>query len=118
MKKEFVTYEQAIELKQLGFNEQCIAYYCDGNLNIIECVNQEDEKVLAPLYQQVFRWFRNDYNFHHYIEPIHMNGKVRYEYCVVNSSNDEKEFNEDVAYTYEDAEIECLKQFINLIKNK
>ena len=118
MTKEFVTYEQALELKQLGFNDQCIASYNYEDLDIREFIGNEECLLLAPTFSQAFRWFRDKYNFHHFIEPIHMDGKVRYEYCVVNSSSDDKEFNEDVTRTYEDAEIECLNQFINLIKNK
>ncbi len=31
MEKEFVTYEIASELKELGFDEECLAYYTTGN---------------------------------------------------------------------------------------
>ncbi len=30
MKHEFIPYEQAQELKQLGFNEPCFGYYLDN----------------------------------------------------------------------------------------
>lgn len=124
MKELFIPYEQALEIKNIGFGKRCIAWYDDQGLLCSDLnfgyrqKDMETGECVAPLYSQVFAWFRENYDFHHYIEPINMDGKVRYEYCVVNSSDDNKEFNEDVAYEYEDAEIECLKQLINLIKNK
>jgi hypothetical protein len=63
MKKEFIPYEQALALKELGFNEPCFfsydywntehlanSYYDYVNYNIREKI------VSAPLYQQAFRW--------------------------------------------------------------
>ena len=129
MKKQFVPYEQALELNELGFNEPCLGRWLiikemeapTGEIELQIGVIKEDydkDQFYAPLYQQAFAWFRENYNFHHYIEPINRDGKVRYEYCAVDSSDDDKEFNEDVAYEYEDAEFKCLKELINLIKNK
>jgi hypothetical protein len=48
MNKEFIPYEQALELKELGFDEPCIAIWIDT--------------IPLPLYQQVFRWFREKYD--------------------------------------------------------
>jgi hypothetical protein len=64
MNKEFIPYEQALELKELGFDEGCLKKYdADGDLSIdIQngyYVNQHLSKsTAAPLYQQAFRWFR------------------------------------------------------------
>jgi hypothetical protein len=69
MKKEFVTYEQALKLKELRFNEKCLgayiwlngsknfqlAFYKDRNINFNTTSNIY---VSAPLKQQVFSWFR------------------------------------------------------------
>ena len=139
MEKEFIPYEQALALEELGFDEDCFSdYFSFNNVNqtleddIQLILNQEsiddycEENDLypfhicsAPLYQQAFRWFREKHNFHHYIEPIHRNSKIQYEYCVVNSSEDAKEFNEDdIISTYEEAELECLKKLIEITKTK
>jgi len=67
MEKEFIPYEQALALKELGFNEPCLGYYIElrnpqeGILTIDKCENNIDG-VLAPLYQQAFRWFREKCN--------------------------------------------------------
>jgi hypothetical protein len=68
MNKEFIPYEQALELKELGFNEECMAYYfiyqdvLHFDIMNNETVNNEVDAVkpycIAPLYQQAFRWFR------------------------------------------------------------
>ena len=122
--KEFIPYEEALALKELGFNEkECLGFWSKiHGLFITKTTGELNENAgecKAPLYQQAFRWFRDSFNYHHYIEPIHRDGKVCYEYCVVDSSEDEKQFNEDdIVFTYEEAELECLKKLIEIIKNK
>ena len=65
MEKEFVTYEQALKLKELGFDEKCLAFYNGKFLDSTEydfdsCVSKDiGYCVAAPLKQQVFRWFRD-----------------------------------------------------------
>lgn len=54
MNKEFVTYEQALSLKELGFDEPCFGYY---NTNT---QGQMDHKVIEGLLQ----WFSDDYQPH------------------------------------------------------
>ena len=124
MKNEFIPYEQALALKELGFDEPCFGYYTGDKKHLIirPSMGRRNEDLndivcTAPLYQQAFRWFREKHNFHHYIEPIHRNSKIQYEYCVVNSSEDAKEFNEDdIISTYEEAELECIKKLIEIVK--
>jgi len=68
MKKEFIPYEQALELKELGFDEPCMFPYFYGNTNYIDSTyielanyNATEKLVSAVLYQQAFRWFREKY---------------------------------------------------------
>ena len=70
---EFVPYELALELKQLGFDEPCFGRYDGKGKNKgkiwYEMPNRGQETipvgdVLAPLYQQAFRWFREKYDLH------------------------------------------------------
>ena len=78
MKEQFVTYEIALKLKELGFDEPCLAYFqkdlhvysqvimFDGinspNLDVINSKITENHKlvygieVTAPLWQQAFDW--------------------------------------------------------------
>jgi len=106
MKNEFIPYEQALALKGLGFDEPCLAAYLTAGrfLDISEYVNHGDYRILAPLYQQAFRWFREKHGLRHFIEfdDGHYNP-------VVQSS---------LVYhcdTYEEAELACLNKLIILI---
>ena len=59
MNKEFVPYEQALALKELGFDEPCFGYRDGGGYLIIKqmphCV------ISTPTFSQAFRWFREKY---------------------------------------------------------
>lgn len=119
--REFIDYEQALELKELGFNEECIDKYDPrfGKLssNMETWSNEyypESLMIPAPLYQQVFRWFRDVHGLNGVIEGSKKHG---FEWCIfpdldyyVKPPNN---FN-----TYEEAEIECLKRLMEIVKNK
>ena len=73
MKNEFIPYQQALELKELGFNEPCLGKFFYNHLEIGGNWRNDDFKedpdifISAPLYQQVFRWFREKYNLRGFI---------------------------------------------------
>lgn len=86
MKEQFVTYEIALKLKELGFDEGCLAYYGDNILifdkhEYLECdikVNyvlgwKYEMVTLAPLWQQVIDWFRSKYKLSISVFPISSN---------------------------------------------
>jgi hypothetical protein len=121
MKKEFIPYEQALELAKLNFNEKCFGYYGIENKLHFEISSNLDSNLTrrnflsAPLYQQAFRWFREKYD---------LDGKPEYFlndwYCFI--INDMKE--EDTSRrlftefpSYEEAELECLKKLIEITQN-
>jgi len=125
MTKEFISYEQALALKELGFDEPCFGYY-DGNHNLQFMYNGKPEKfterrmgvsdsiwvgwISAPLYQQAFRWFREKYG---YLSNIHdFNGNFK----ATLSGN--CNWLGSWTKTYEEAELECLKKLIEIVKNK
>jgi len=108
MNKEFIQYEQALELKELGFDEpNYFLKWYDSKGDIREGLGLGEVK--APLYQQAFRWFREKYGLAHNIHPI------TYDCYVVNqkdpSIDDIGDFN-----TYEQAELACLKKLIEIVK--
>jgi len=135
MEKEFIPYELALELKELGFDESCFGIWIErGNKHdVIYVAKQEDawmaeqnDGILAPLYQQAFRWFREVHNlrgfigyrpnvkkFDYHIYDMGLSGK---EYVTQRTM---EAFNKDpLVGTYEEAELGCLKQLIQIIKNK
>ena len=113
MKKEFVTYDQGITLKRLGFDERCLTGF-----------SYEDDKLLAesPLKQQVFEWVRNKYGYHVSIRKRYFQNvaEVEYNYFIYPpNSNEHLEHNLlDEYESWEEAEIACIDDLIKLVKQK
>ena len=58
MQEQFVTYEIALKLKELGFDEKCLGYYAGDHLILSVRQQYYPNKVTkAPLWQQVIDWF-------------------------------------------------------------
>jgi len=106
MEKEFVTYEQALALKELGFEYEKFYNYTSPMTN------------LAPLKQQVFRWFREKYEWYANISSwIHEELIGTYHefeiYGTPNSAHGSIRFK-----TYEEAENVCIDKLIELAKQQ
>lgn len=64
MEKEFVTYDIALKLKELGFDEECLGAYMGHKLvivgdNLIQTnvtAYEANNYIKAPLWQQVIDW--------------------------------------------------------------
>ncbi len=119
MEKDFIPYEQALALKELGFDELCFGFYNirgffvpDYKVTKLQIDNLKlEECCLAPTFSQAFRWFREKYNLHYKIEPTIKNKYVSY------VSKIGWEF-VDMVNTYEKAEPECLKKLIEIVKEQ
>jgi predicted transcriptional regulator len=70
MKNQFVPYEIAVKLKELGFKEECICYYSSQTKSFIGVYNSKvvndiienhshgkEQYYNTPLWQQVIDWF-------------------------------------------------------------
>ena len=126
MNKEFVTYEQALELKELGFDEPCIAFY--SSKKELYPVMQEPAKgpyfnngnfietIRAPLYQQAFRWFREKYNFCSCITPSSEKTTIKYEYGIFEDGYLNLREIKGGFKTYEEAELACLRKLIEIVQ--
>ena len=75
MKKQFVTYEISLKLKELGFDEECLAAYEEGDLNIYFDINKNidwseyDDCCSAPLWSQCLSWLREKHNIDIIVKP-------------------------------------------------
>ena len=128
MNKEFIPYEQALALKELGFDVPSVAWYDESGAihgTMIENpVTKKDYATLlqAPLYQQAFRWFREKYNFVGTILGDGFNGELKgYYYSITEEGwiNYYESIDDSKWYdTYEEAELACLRKLIEIIKNK
>jgi hypothetical protein len=134
MEKEFIPYEQALALKELGFDEPClidynieqgkmyIEHHEDGitNTELHKITDQLNEEKLerglekeeflyeysyaAATWNQAFRWFREKYDLHCNIDP--------WGYCIFDDNGTEKTGFE----TYEQSQLECIEELIKIVK--
>jgi hypothetical protein len=150
MEKEFIPYEQALALKELGFNEPCLACVGENNEviirvgdyrsfsnkkpedsierdfynNIIKDFNSYvNDTASAPTFSQAFRWFREKYDltWEHQFDDSNISlyvGEITYPdnnldfFKII-----EVEYN-GYNKAYEEAELECLKKLIEIVKEK
>ena len=137
MKNNFIPYTEALALKELGFDEECLAYFdivyepfsqlYDGNLILgkdPECLKSQkqlnyifgQQKMLAALYSQSFKFFRDKYNIDSKVERDCSLQDLPKQYCYIVETDEG--FEESVNYkTYEEAELACLKKLIEICKN-
>ena len=131
MESLFCPYELALELKELGFDEPCFAFYGLSRddyktirLSIFQNLKTDylpdihhlDVTCDAPLYQQAFRFFREKYGLHYIIcKNIQMDGYGYREVILIPYMEE----NENTIFkTYEEAEVECLKKLIEIAKEQ
>jgi hypothetical protein len=124
MKKEFIPYELALELKQLGFDEPCLGYWyteqeefkkIDIQLSSIGFLEGEPDYILAPTYSQAFRWFREKHNIHAWIINAEDNHNVFKPFF--RGANIHDQHLVDFYKTYEEAELECLRKLIEIVRS-
>ena len=108
MNKEFIPYEIALELKELGFDEPCFGYFKYEDEFYLEGSYKNSEhgfSISVPTFSQAFRWFREKYDLHYVIV------KAKSWFYAINGCNTQEGFN-----TYEEAELACLRQLIEIAK--
>ena len=125
MNKEFIPYEQALEIEKLGYNENdCILFwYChvDGHALLLDhpindhtYMSEKWYKIPAPLYQQAFRWFREKHKLPNW---VYTSNNKEFWYSILKDGRmivrDYSAFN-----SYEEAELACLRKLIELVKYK
>ena len=104
--KDFVPYEEALALKELGFNEPCFAWYNEnGTLLSFNNIGYTS----APTFQQAFRWFRDKHGLHGSVTPLGYEILERdnpdgYWVCIVEVLTD----------TYD--ELACLRKLLEIVK--
>ena len=118
MEKEFIPYEQALELKHLGFEyiSTIFAYDQSRKLYTRDGIPHDFNirgLLSAPTFSQVFRWFRDKYDL---MFPINKDDIGQYYFSIPNSDRllDTKCY---CSTSYEEAELECLKKLIEIVKD-
>jgi hypothetical protein len=140
MEKEFVPYELALELKDLGFDEPCFGIFMKEKLcnytsplgiansdsitalttSYSDLIPQaQKDWVVAPLYQQAFRWFRKESGIEGF---VHKSIEGNYYFVIKRTGNNESnmyEFTKTVPKTfdtYEETELACLEKLIEIVE--
>ena len=128
MEKEFITYELALRLKALGFDEPCLTCYdklemiASHGKNVFDYKNYNTSgyMVSRPTFSQAFRWFREKHNID---GLLHKTAEGSYYFwiteCEYENYNHYKYYNQMVYFnTYEEAELACLQKLIEIIESK
>lgn len=127
LEKEFVPYQENLELKELGFNEPCFGYYytLDGKYwefaEKSEYYKLDDEiniggKFNLPVstFSQAFRWFREKYKL---VSWVYCSNEPNGYFAIILAHKRlvlyDAQFN-----TYEEAELACLNKLIEIVKKK
>lgn len=128
LQKEFVPYELALKLKELGFNEPCFAYYHDGFLefcldghnNVCERKNSSFMRsVSAPTFTKAFGYFREKCGLSGWVNESFL-GNSRQGIVSIKSEIGLK-YNvgmTKIFETYEEAELACLEKLIEIVESK
>ena len=136
MIKYFVTYEQALALKELDFNEKCYAYftkheeffyfdvddlssaYTKNMDNLV--VNSIDKlECTAPLKSQVFEFFREKHELCGFSLDIDKPNCYYYGISQLFSGETIEDTSEGpYNNSFEDAELDCIDKLIELLKNE
>lgn len=139
LQKEFVPYEFALRMKQLEYDEPCIAEYVTFKIPELNAVKQnssgqigfntktnsqrkkntwdkdgKDAYVSAPTFSQAFRFFRQEYGLHHVIHQLNFKKGTDEEYLA------EVDKKDGFSYfrTYEECEYYCLEKLIEVVEEK
>ena len=139
MKEQFVNYNQALALKELGFDEPCFGiFYGTDDLKLFnDCRWEErtnskfliffedrEEFCTAITWQQAFDWFREKQNLHSDISTFVWDyGKKELGFSVRTYFNPIKEDTEklihpEVYQTYEEAQVACLNKLIEIVEQQ
>jgi hypothetical protein len=117
MEKDFTTYDQALSLKELGYDRECFAWHVskEWGLEFGRVIKSDliNDAVLAPAYSQALRWFRDEYGLSGLIEI----GTQEFSYGVFNNKGNRQLGTEPLKYngTYEEAQSTCLDKLITLV---
>jgi hypothetical protein len=129
MNKDFVKYEEALELKGLGFDEPCFKCeneeedtisYSDYNSYLMDNRDVTDF-VKIPTYSQAFRWFREKYylTWEHQFDDGNIClfvGEITYPDTSLRFFKAVEVKQDGYNEAYEEAELACLRHLIKLVK--
>jgi hypothetical protein len=133
LEKEFVTYELALRMKALGFDEPCFnLYHLNRRELMYVCPNigevatykydnhNKTNHISAPTWQSAFRWFKKEYKIHVSYGTTSDYHEERNGFVISNYIDGSRNnlFTDWEVGTYEEAELACLTKLIEIVESK
>jgi hypothetical protein len=129
MNKEFIPYQQAKELKELGFDEECLGWYPKDTAALslhgvfIGKPSSGSYKLLvyAPTFSQAFHWLLDKHHLYGVVIPTVTMDWTFKTMTVAQGMVEVPPYNHVDACDYssrEEAELACLKKLIEIVKQK
>lgn len=109
----FLPLEESKELAELGFDETTFGIYNDFQFYELRSDLGIQNSIPAPLFQQAFRFFREKYGYHSWVT---MELGYKKTFCWVLSGEHISTQYSSHFETYEQAEIECIRELIKIKK--
>jgi len=129
MNKEFVPYELAVKLKQLGFDKPCFFAF-DNCSHPMRCsdlrtneqkfdgVNYNSSSYTSqPTFSQAFRWFRKKHRLDSFCRQTTLDGRSYFKISKIETDEIIKGYS-NFTTTYEAAELAALDKLIEIIETK
>ena len=125
IEKDIIPNEEALALKELGYNEPCLGVFREGTKMVRindEPRNWNDnvingETTSAPTFSQAFRWFRDKHGLVSWIS-FRIDLKKKYLWYITDVKNiaarDGDYIFDILIESYEEAELACLKKLIEI----
>ena len=125
---EFCSPKQSLELRNMGFDDPCFAFYRDSVNRLSVLLHKQPgawqnsktgSDYCAPLRQQVFKWFRENHNLDSEIYLNHESGSKFYHYLILSLDKnliDWKSKNVIKFKTHEEAQSACIDNLIQILK--
>lgn len=130
MEKECVTYQQALAVKALGFDEPCFGYFLEDGTWTPSSYSYEGTEypnnstwyyVTSPTYSQVFTWFLDVHKLHSFIdiyptkeEPNRCWFMIRY----LERERDEEDYMSGWCASNDKAKSGSIDKLISIVKEK
>ena len=136
MEREFVPYELAVKLKELGFDEPCLFAFdnCSTPMRCTDLRTSEQKfngvnynsstYTSQPTFSQAFRWFREKYNLLNEIAFYRDDKRTKKaHWYFIHEWNKDFTKRKTIKYsiyfkTYEEAELACLDKLIEIVETK
>jgi hypothetical protein len=121
--EDYIPYEEALELKALGFNKKCFGLWIKIEDKKPKVYNNRklnsdtlcDTSCSAVTYSQAFKFFTEKYDLASYCLQTNKDGKSYYSIKKIETEDTIKGYSGS-SDSYAEAELTCLRTLIKLIK--